>query len=441
MKKNYFFALLVLLSSFSVSSATAACTANFTYSNVSNVFNFTDASSTTLGSVVGWAWNFGDLSAPGTTQNPSHTYTVCGVYTVSLTIATSSFCSNTYSTTITVNSGMVGSFTSTVDSTTGIGVFQGSPLGLNVNYAWNFGDGNTGTGPVANNTYASSGTYYVCLTISDTGGICSNTFCDSVVVYIPTPSCSSTFTYTDNGSGNLTFQVAPIVITDTYAWDYGDGSTGTLPVALHTYATAGTYYVCLTTTDPLTSCTSTYCDSVVAAGTGGVCSVAFTYLDVNGIVAFTALPPSLTGSYSWTFDDGNTGTGAVTTNTYAVEGNYYVCVTMTDAFNACTDTYCDSIITNITSIGINENETEDFNLLVYPNPISNQVTLSYQLYKSSIATIELFDVVGNKISTLSLSKSVGKHQTIINTENLSKGTYLIKLSSEKDNSSKLIIKN
>ena len=441
MQKNYIFRLFILLFIFSSFSSKAACTANFTYSNVANVFNFTDASTTTSGSIVTWVWNFGDLSAPGTTQNPSHTYTVCGTYNVSLTIATSLFCTNTYSTIVTVNSGMVGSFTSTVDSTTGAGIFQGSPLGLNVDYAWDFGDGNTGTGAIANNTYATSGTYYVCLTVSDTGGICSNTFCDSVVVYITTPSCSSTFTYTDNGSGNLTFQVAPVVITDTYSWDYGDGSTGTLPVSLHTYPTAGTYYVCLTTTDPLTSCTSTYCDSVVAAGTGGVCTVAFTYIDVNGIVAFTTLPPSLTASYSWTFGDGNTGTGAVTTNTYAVEGNYYVCVTMVDAFNACTDTYCDSIITNITGIGIKENESENFNLLVYPNPVNNQVTLSYQLSKSCTASIELFDVIGNKISTLSLSKSAGKQQTIINTENLSKGAYLIKLSSETGNSSKLIIKN
>ena len=92
-------------------------------------------------------------------------------------------------------------------------------------------------------------------------------------------------------------------------------------------------------------------------------------------------------------------------------------------------------------IGIKENEAEDFNLSVFPNPATNQVTLSYQLANSSISTIELFDVLGNKISSLSLAKSAGKHQTIINTENLSKGAYLIKLSSEKGNSSKLIIKN
>ncbi len=440
MKKYYSIIAIAILFVCFTKSAKSACTANFTSSNVANVFDFTDASTSSSGSIITWIWTFGDLSAPSTLQNPSHSYDVCGVYEVSLTIGTSLFCTNTYSTTITVNSGMTGSFTSMIDTTTGVGAFTGSPIGLNVNYAWDFGDGNTGTGAAASNTYAASGTYYVCLTVSDTGGICTDVFCDSVVVYISTPSCSSTFTYTDNGSGNLTFQVAPVVITDTYAWDYGDGTTGTLPFSLHTYVTAGTYYVCLTTTDPLTSCTSTFCDSVVAAGTGGVCSVSYTYIDVNGIVAFTAIPPSLTSTYTWTFGDGNTGTGAVTTNTYAVEGNYYVCVTMIDSFNSCTDTYCDSIVTNITGIGIMENDAINFNLSVYPNPVTNNVTVSYELLQSALINIELFDIIGNKISTSSLLQTSGKHQTIINTELLSQGAYLIKLSSENRNSSKLIIK-
>lgn len=441
MKKYYsFIAIAIVFVCFS-NSAKSACTANFTSTNIANVYNFTDASSSTSGSIVTWLWNFGDLSAPSTLQNPTHTYTVCGVYNVSLTIATSLFCTNTFSTTITVNSGMTGSFTSTVDTTTGIAVFTGSPIGLDIDYSWDFGDGNTGTGALATNTYATSGTYYACLTVSDTGGICTNTYCDSVVVYISTPSCSSTFTYTDNGSGNLTFQVAPVVLTNTYSWDYGDGTTGTLPLSLHTYALAGTYYVCLTTTDPLTSCTSTFCDSVLAAGTGGVCNVTFTYLDVNGIVAFTVIPPSLTSTYSWTFGDGNTGTGAVTTNTYTVEGNYYVCVTMVDAFNSCTDTFCDSIVTNITGIGILENENNNFNVVVFPNPANEQVNVSYELNQSSQMNIELFDIIGNVISSTSISKSSGKHQTAINIEHLNQGAYLIKLSSENGNSSKLIIKN
>lgn len=439
MKKTYSL-LLVAVIILCFTKQTKACTANFTYTNVANVFNFTDTSVPSGGSIVSWIWNFGDLSVPGTTQNPGHTYTVCGVYNVSLTIATSFFCTNTYSTTITVNSGFSTSYTSTTVAGTGNTTFNASPVALSINYNWDYGDGVTGTGVVSNHTYGASGTYYACLTASDTAGICTATFCDSVVIVIPPPTCSSTFTYTDNGSGNLNFQVAPFSLTDTYAWDYGDGSTGTGAISLHTYPTAGTYYVCLTTNDSTTMCTSTFCDSVTAAGSA-TCAVSFTYFDLNGIVAFNATPLSVTNTYAWNFGDGNSGANAVTTNTYASSGIYYVCVTMTDAFNSCTVTYCDSVVTSIINIGISEHKTDSFHLTASPNPVTDQVTISYQLAGSSNTTIELTDVLGNKISSVNLSQAAGKYQIPLNTENLSKGAYLVKLTSENGFANQLIIKN
>src|ERR1051325_3174263 len=47
-----------------------------------------------------------------------------------------------------------------------------NPMGTT--YSWTFGDGGTGTGQNATYTYASPGTYYVCLTVSDSG-VCTQT--------------------------------------------------------------------------------------------------------------------------------------------------------------------------------------------------------------------------------------------------------------------------
>ncbi len=59
-------------------------TANLS-SGVSPVtIRFTD---TSLGSPISWAWNFGDGSANSTEQNPAHSYTSPGTYTVTLTVA------------------------------------------------------------------------------------------------------------------------------------------------------------------------------------------------------------------------------------------------------------------------------------------------------------------------------------------------------------------
>ena len=97
------------------------------------------------------------------------------------------------------------------------------------NCAWDFGDGNTGTGcGSVSHTYQNGGTYDVSLTVSDGGG-CSNTltYLDTIRVealpvadFTPSPSTLSTFsqvsTMTNNSSG-----------ASTYSWEFPDGSTST----------------------------------------------------------------------------------------------------------------------------------------------------------------------------------------------------------------------
>jgi PKD repeat protein len=437
MKKLYILLVAIAMFSFG-NTVNAQCTAAFTSSNIANVFSFTDASTTSSGTIITWFWNFGDLTAPVTTQNPFHTYTVCGTYNVSLTIATTFFCTNTYTTTVTVNSGMTGSYTSTVDTTTGTTTFQASPLALNIDYSWDFGDATTGTGPFATHTYAASGTYYACLTVSDTGGICSYTYCDSVDVYIAPATCSTTFSYTDNGSGNVSFMVSPFDFGMTYNWDYGDGTTGTGAFAFHTYSTAGTYYPCLTAVDSATMCISFSCDTIVLPADPAACNFTFNYIDNSGMVGFSASPLS-GNSYTWDFGDGQTATGPITSNTYATGGIYYVCATITDAFNACTNTYCDSVIVAIT--GIDEKSDAGLLFSAYPNPVQDQVTISYKLTGSATVTIDIVDVVGKNVFTLSEQEDQGIHSRIINTDKLSKGAYFMKISTENSNSGKLLIKN
>ncbi len=65
-------------------------TANTTSITEDEIVNFTDIS---INSPTSWSWNFGD-SGTSTLQNPSHTYSNIGTYTVSLT-ATNAYGSDT----------------------------------------------------------------------------------------------------------------------------------------------------------------------------------------------------------------------------------------------------------------------------------------------------------------------------------------------------------
>ncbi len=60
-------------------------TASFTLDCTDLTCSFTDTSTDSDGSVVGWTWSFGD-GGTSTVQNPSHTYAAGGTYAVTLTV-------------------------------------------------------------------------------------------------------------------------------------------------------------------------------------------------------------------------------------------------------------------------------------------------------------------------------------------------------------------
>lgn len=62
--------------------------ASFTWAATTLVTTFTDHSTDIDGSIVSWAWTFGD-GGTSTLQNPVHTYAAAGTYTVALTVTDS----------------------------------------------------------------------------------------------------------------------------------------------------------------------------------------------------------------------------------------------------------------------------------------------------------------------------------------------------------------
>jgi uncharacterized repeat protein (TIGR01451 family) len=71
------------------------------------------------------------------------------------------------------------------------------------------------------------------------------------------------------------------------------------------------------------------------------------------------------------------------------------------------------------------------NVVIYPNPATSYVQVALNNSAENISTITLMDVLGK---TILKQQQIGANQTIINTASLSKGIYLIKITSETNES-------
>jgi PKD repeat protein len=129
--------------------------------------------------------------------------------------------------------------------------------GTIVSYAWLFGDGTSGDGANVTHSYGAPGSYRVRLTVTDNGGITVQAT-HTVQVDDPAPGNQPP---TAVISGTATVAVGQSVQFDgsgssdsdgsilSYAWDFGDGDTGSGITVTHVYTQVGTYQVVLMVTD------------------------------------------------------------------------------------------------------------------------------------------------------------------------------------------------
>jgi PKD repeat protein len=205
------------------------------------------------------------------------------------------------------------------------------PDGTIASYAWSFGDGDTATTANPSHTYTAAGTYTVSLTVTDDDGG-STTLTKQVQVSAPpvadfTTSVSGTQLSVDAGSSTDDQGVT------SYAWTFGDGSTGTGVTASRTYAAGGTYNVTLTVTDATgNTATRTRQVTIVAANAAPKATAVVTSngLTINANGSSSTDSDGTIASYAWTFGDGGTSTLANASHTYGAAGTYTVSLTVTD---------------------------------------------------------------------------------------------------------------
>lgn len=260
-----------------------------TSGDASLIVNFTDESS---GAPETWDWDFGDGSAHDYTQNPQHTYSMAGTYTVSLTV-TSPGASDTETKTgyITVN--MVSMFSGDVTSGDAqlIVQFTDESLGIPDTWSWDFGDGSpleTSQNPL--HTYTKAGTFTVALTASNSGA--SDIHYRTAYISVTMVAGFSSDVVSGDAPLSVNFDDETLGEPDTWDWDFGDGSPhGDTENPTHVYSRAGTYDVTL-----------------IASSSGGTDAITMaSYISVAMVADFGADHTSGDNPLNVQFSDSTTG--------------------------------------------------------------------------------------------------------------------------------------
>jgi PKD repeat protein len=217
------------------------------FGNVVNGTSVTFSNSST--NATSYLWNFGD-SSNSTEENPTHTYSAPGTYTVTLTATNS--CGTVSSTkTVEIAGAAPTANFKTTDGQAGClpftVTFDDLSTGNPTTWNWSFPGGTpaTSTQQKPTVTYSQAGVYDVVLVAGNTWG--NNTATKSKFIEVQ-PFPTAAFTFTTNG-GTVSFSNSSTNATQ-YSWNFGDNKTSTETNPTHTYATNGTYTVLLTALNP-----------------------------------------------------------------------------------------------------------------------------------------------------------------------------------------------
>ena len=187
-----------------------------------------------------YEWFFGDGNSSAQ-ANPTHSYPGDGTYKATL-IALNSSCGDTFTAPVKIYPLPDAAFTlpynNLCDSTATLQIKNKSTGAID--YSWDFGNNSTSTLFNPTVSYNSAGNYTITLTARNT--------------YLCVDTASATFSLHQQpiavfDAYDTCLNTQPILFTQssafasTYHWDFGDGSSSTLPNPAHTYAGNGAYTV------------------------------------------------------------------------------------------------------------------------------------------------------------------------------------------------------
>ena len=333
---------------------TAAFTSSPVCMNSNSLFSST--STVGVGSISSLLWSFDDLSSgvnnSSALVSPSHVFTQCGSFQVSLLAISSNFCRDSVTKTYTVHCLPKAAFgTSDVCYSTTSGFKDSSTIliGNIATWSWNFGDGGSSLLQNPGHVFSSCGNFNSRLIVSSTNG-CADTayrlvrvFCTPLASFTANNACSNkqpvSFKNTSTlSSGSIT----------NLDWDLGDGTTSHANTFTHSYLTENNFTVSLIALsdkgcrDTATKLIQIFPTPKSAFSLSGSC--------LNSNILFTDLSSIGSGgtinSWNWNFGDGNTSLLKNPGHQFGGVKTYTISLEVTSG-NGCKDTSYQTLNVNM----------------------------------------------------------------------------------------------
>lgn len=268
-------------------------------------------------------------------------------------------------------------------------------------------------------TVNATGTFTVTTTNTDA--------CNGVGTSNPITVTFNTVTPTITASATQACSGEVVTLTsttaDSYVWSNG-ATTQSIQVT-----TSGTYSV-----------VTTNADACAGVGTSNTVNVNFTTtptaagsFTTNGNIVTFSNTSTGASTYSWDFGDFTNSSASAPVHAYAVNGDYQVVLT---AINGnCSDT----VVFNV-SITVSVEELMGIaNVVVYPNPTSDELFVSFDNQTGNDMQIELVDQLGRVIYSENEIQQIGFNKIGLNLSHVSDGMYSVLIHSGNNTITKRII--
>jgi PKD repeat protein len=316
----------------------ATASASPTAGDAPTTVNFTGSASSGT-APYSYAWTFGD-GGTSSSQNPSHSYTSAGSYSVGLTVtdAAGHTASATALSVIISPPLSAGVGANPTSGNVPLAVsFTGTPSGGRApyTYAWSFGDGGVSASQSPSHTYTVAGTYTARLTVTDANGALATASTTTITVNGPLAASASALPTAGDAPLAVDFHGSSSGGTSpyTYTWTFGDGTSAAGQNPVHTYTSAATYVATLTVTDATAQQATSAAPVTVYASLTGSASGTPATGQASLTVAFSgsAAGGKAPYAYAWSFGDGSSSTLQNPSHTYSAAGIYIATLTVTDA--------------------------------------------------------------------------------------------------------------